>query len=188
MLLKRLACINNTKPGLQWAQTKTFLSSGLLPPSMCRKSLHQSAKMHLQGQRETGINGEVEGGWRSGGMGGGWGQAESISIISASAAWLADVKAEWPRLTVMLQRRGSATTTAWKDGCNQWSWLFLSVPWSVPGLGSITSTDGAIAHVARLAGTQVSFDGVGADGVLIAHILVTGALVVLWGGQRWTLY
>lgn len=43
----------------------------------------------------------------------------------------------------------------------------------------ITSTDGAVAHVARLAGTQVSSDGVGADGVLIAQILATGALVML---------
>lgn len=121
MLLKRLDCINNTKPGLEWAKTKTFLSFGLLPPSMCGRSLHRSAKMHLQGQQEKGINGEVEGG---GGVGWGGGKAESISIISASAAWLADVKAEWPRLTVVLQSRGSATTTAWKEGCNRWSWLF----------------------------------------------------------------
>lgn len=43
----------------------------------------------------------------------------------------------------------------------------------------ITSTDGAVAHVARLAGTQVSSDGVGADGVLITQILAAGALVML---------
>lgn len=43
----------------------------------------------------------------------------------------------------------------------------------------LTSADGAVSHVARLAGTQVSSDGVGADGVLIAQILATGALVVL---------
>lgn len=43
----------------------------------------------------------------------------------------------------------------------------------------ITSADGAVAHVARLAGAQVSSDGVGADGVLIAQILATGALVML---------
>lgn len=47
------------------------------------------------------------------------------------------------------------------------------------GLGMITSTDGAVAHVARLAGTQVSSDGVGADGVVVAQILATGALVML---------
>lgn len=64
----------------------------------------------------------------------------------------------------------------------------LSVPWSVPGSGRITSTDGAVAHIARLAGTQVSSDGVGADGILVAQILATGALVVLCGGQRETLY
>lgn len=45
--------------------------------------------------------------------------------------------------------------------------------------GRITSTDGAVAHVARLAGAQVSSDGVGADAVLVAQILATGALVVL---------
>lgn len=43
----------------------------------------------------------------------------------------------------------------------------------------ITSTDGAVAHVAGLAGAQVSSDGVGADGVLVAQILAAGALVVL---------
>lgn len=43
----------------------------------------------------------------------------------------------------------------------------------------ITSTDGAIAHVAWLAGAQVSSDGVGADGVLITQILAAGALVML---------
>lgn len=55
------------------------------------------------------------------------------------------------------------------------------------GLGSIcesggqglTSADGAVAHVARLAGTQVSSDGVGADGVLITLILAAGAIVML---------
>lgn len=48
----------------------------------------------------------------------------------------------------------------------------------VPGQ-KITSADGAVAHVAWLAGTQVSSDGVGADGVLITQILAGGALVVL---------
>lgn len=43
----------------------------------------------------------------------------------------------------------------------------------------LTSADGAIAHVARLAGTQMSPDGVGADGVLITQILAAGALVML---------
>lgn len=43
----------------------------------------------------------------------------------------------------------------------------------------ITSADGAVAHVARLAGAQVPSDGVGADGVLIAQILATGTLVML---------
>lgn len=50
---------------------------------------------------------------------------------------------------------------------------------SCEALALITSTDGAVAHVARLAGTQVSSDGVGADGVLVAQILPAGALVVL---------
>lgn len=57
--------------------------------------------------------------------------------------------------------------------------LLLSVLRTVEGLAKITSTDGAVAHVARLAGTQVSSDGVGADGVLIAQILAAGALVML---------
>lgn len=54
---------------------------------------------------------------------------------------------------------------------------------AVPGQ-ELTSADGAIAHVARLAGTQVSSDGVGADGVLITQILPAGALVMLWGRDR----
>lgn len=57
--------------------------------------------------------------------------------------------------------------------------VFLSVLRSGPGPGLITSTDGAVAHVAWLAGTQVSSDGVGADGVFVAQIRATGALVVL---------
>lgn len=53
---------------------------------------------------------------------------------------------------------------------------------AVPGQ-ELTSADGAVSHVARLAGTQVSSDGVGADGVLITQILATGALVMLWGRE-----
>lgn len=49
---------------------------------------------------------------------------------------------------------------------------------AVPGQ-ELTSADGAVAHIARLAGTQVSSDGVGADGVLITQILAAGALVML---------
>lgn len=41
------------------------------------------------------------------------------------------------------------------------------------------SADGAISHIAWLAGTQMSPDGVGADGVLITQILAAGALVML---------
>lgn len=37
----------------------------------------------------------------------------------------------------------------------------------VPGQ-EITSADGAVSHVAGLTGAQVSSDGVGADGILIA--------------------
>lgn len=55
---------------------------------------------------------------------------------------------------------------------------FFGAWWAVPGQ-ELTSADGAIAHIARLAGTQVSSDGVGADGVLITQILATGALVML---------
>lgn len=43
----------------------------------------------------------------------------------------------------------------------------------------LTSADGAVAYIARLAGTQVSSDGVGADGVLITQILAAGTLVML---------
>lgn len=43
----------------------------------------------------------------------------------------------------------------------------------------LTSADGAVAHVTWLAGTQVSSDGVRADGVLITRILAAGALVML---------
>lgn len=42
-----------------------------------------------------------------------------------------------------------------------------------------TSADGPIAHVARLAGTQVSTNGVGADGVLITQALTAGTLIML---------
>lgn len=49
----------------------------------------------------------------------------------------------------------------------------------VSGGQELTSADGAVAHVARLAGTQVSSDGVGADGVLVTQILASGALVML---------
>lgn len=54
---------------------------------------------------------------------------------------------------------------------------------AVPGQ-ELTSADGAVSYVAWLTGTQVSSDGVGADGVLITQILATGALVMLWGRDR----
>lgn len=54
---------------------------------------------------------------------------------------------------------------------------------AVPGQ-ELTSADGAVSHIARLAGTQVSSDGVGADSVLITQILATGTLVMLWGRNR----
>lgn len=83
---------------------------------MRRRSSHNQPRCICKANRKKGLMER----WREGVRGGG----ESISIISASAAWLADVKAEWPRLTVVLQSTGSATTTAWKEGCNRWSWLF----------------------------------------------------------------
>lgn len=109
---------------------------------------------------------------------------ESILIISAAAAaWLADVREEWTRPTVMLQSKGAATIKGWGGrpglavhGC-------LCVWRDVPGQ-KITSADGAVAHVAWLAGTQVSSDGVGADGVLITQILAGGTLVVLCRGRE----
>lgn len=51
--------------------------------------------------------------------------------------------------------------------------------WKAVSRQELTSADGAIAHVARLAGTQVSSDGVGADGVLITQILPAGTLIML---------
>lgn len=51
--------------------------------------------------------------------------------------------------------------------------------WKAASGKELTFADGAVSHVARLAGTQVSSDGVGADGVLITQILAAGALIVL---------
>lgn len=89
-LLKRLDCINNTKPGSKRAKTKTFPIYGLLPTQPHLRntftSISRGAFARPKGQQETGMNIE--------GKEGGQGQAKSISIISASAAWLADVKAE----------------------------------------------------------------------------------------------
>lgn len=42
-----------------------------------------------------------------------------------------------------------------------------------------TSADGAISHVARLAGTAVSLDGVGADGVFVTVVLSAATVVML---------
>lgn len=44
-----------------------------------------------------------------------------------------------------------------------------------------TSADGAVSHVARLAGTAVSLDGVGADGVFVTVVLSAATVVMLCG-------
>lgn len=118
----------------------------------------QGAFARPAGQQQTGMNEKQK-------------EAESISIISASAAWSADVNQT--ERGVGEQRTSRHRRT---KGRRQ---SMLSVLPTVEGLAGITSTDGAVAHVARLAGAQVSSDGVGADGVLIAQILAAGALVVL---------
>lgn len=83
----------------------------------------------------------------------------------------------------MLQSRGSGTIKACGGRCGS---IFLGVlcVWrAVPGQ-KITSADGAVAHVSRLAGAQVSSDGVGADGVFVTQILSTGALVMFCRKER----
>ncbi len=56
--------------------------------------------------------------------------------------------------------------------------LCLCVWGAAPGQ-ELTSADGAVSYVAWLAGTQVSSDGVGADGVLVTQILAAGTLIML---------
>lgn len=154
--------MNNTKPGLQWAKTETFLISSTCPHANQPRCICKT-------NRSTGNRDE----WRGRGKKSGPNQLRPLPG-----------RLMWTRLTVTLESRGWATATGWKAGYNRCSLLIPSILWSVEGLAMITSTDGAVAHVARLAGTQVSSDGVGADGVLIAQILAAGALVMLWGGQR----
>lgn len=104
---------------------------------------------------------------------------ESIFIISgAAAAWFAGANQTDRAVT---EQRISRHQRMWRKAracvCGR-----LCVWRAVPGQ-ELTSADGAVSHVARLAGTQVSSDGVGADGVLITQILAAGALVVLWEGD-----
>lgn len=60
--------------------------------------------------------------------------------------------------------------------------LCLCVWRAVPGQ-DLTLADGALAHVAWLAGAQVSSDGVGADGIFITHIFATCTLIMFCGGE-----
>lgn len=71
-------------------------------------------------------------------------------------------------------------------GEDQERWMEVWVFVSVHLVREPTSADGPIAHVARLAGTQVSTNGVGADGVLITQALTAGTLIMLWGGDTET--
>lgn len=43
-----------------------------------------------------------------------------------------------------------------------------------------TSADGAISHVARLAGAAVSLDCVGADGIFVTVVLPTATIIMLY--------
>lgn len=67
--------MNNTKPGLQWAKTETFLIS-----STCRMSPHRSTKVHLQDQQVNRKQGWMKRERKKK-------RAESI----ASTSWSADV-------------------------------------------------------------------------------------------------
>lgn len=158
---------------------KIFLSSVLLLVWKILTPISQHA-FARQGQQETRMNGEAEGG-----------EGERIiwinfhhlcicCLVSWCESWVTQTDRD------VTEKRISRHHSM--KGRLQSMVAAVSDPWSVPGLGRITSTDGAVAHVARLAGAQVSSDGVGADGVLVAQILATGALVVLWGGQRGTFY
>lgn len=101
---------------------------------------------------------------------------ESIFIISGAAAADRDVTEQRISHHQSVRRKARASIGGR---------LCLCVWRAVPGQ-ELTSADGAVSHVARLAGTQVSSDGVGADGVLITQILAAGTLVMLWGrdGER----
>lgn len=125
------------------------------------------------GNLENNVAGGAAHVWKQAGTG-----LESIFIISAAAAaWLGDLKGGLSRVVT---EAGMSYVQLWRKGSS------VCVIGKLFPAQELTPADGAIAHVAWLAGTQVSSDGVGADGVLIAHILATCTLVVLCGMERIT--
>lgn len=63
-------------------------------------------------------------------------------------------------------------------GCVQLSQWQQDFPQAQVQSSKPTSADGAISHVARLAGTAVSLDCVGTDGILVAVVLSTATIVM----------